>query len=353
MTKYQERVKINREADILDFTNTKKHNITAKAIASASADNNLEKQIKDLLVKNKYDTDDKIIEQENEKLLAVDPEELKHRYEELKKVKMLLFQQEMVHKRKSKIKSKLYHKIKNKQKNRQESEILMQLEQVDPEGVKRYLESKKLDRAKERMQLRHSMNSKFSKTVKRYKLQGDDNVKEAIKENFKLRDELLKKIKGLEDDDQDDDVADEGNELNEEDEYAEEDSNEDNEDDEEEEVDENKLLINFDESKGNDKPEEKKTSSGVFGMKFMQNNSGTIQSKLKDVLNDVGGDSEDDEENSFRKEKEEDDMEDFEKEEPVVKGKQNARRKNVLEMIPKKKPNNNENTKLTSNVFIY
>jgi U3 small nucleolar RNA-associated protein 14 len=277
MTKYQERVKINREADILDFTNTKKHNITAKAIASASADNNLEKQIKDLLVKNKYDTDDKIIEQENEKLLAVDPEELKHRYEELKKVKMLLFQQEMVHKRKSKIKSKLYHKIKNKQKNRQESEILMQLEQVDPEGVKRYLDSKKLDRAKERMQLRHSMNSKFSKTVKRYKLQGDDNVKEAIKENFKLRDELLKKIKELEDDDDQDD---EDNELNEDDEYAEEyNDDEDNEQNEENEVDEDKLLINF-ESQGNDKPEDKKPSSGVFGMKFTQNNSGTIQSKL-------------------------------------------------------------------------
>jgi hypothetical protein len=61
-----------------------------------------------------------------------------------------------------------------------------------------------------------------------------------------------------------------------------------------------------------------------------------------DVLNEAGGDSEDDEENSYHKVKDEDEMEDFGKEEPVVKGKQNARRKNVLEMIPKKKPTNND-----------
>jgi len=45
----------------------------------------LKKTIKDLLVKNKYDTDDKILEEENKKLMAINPEELKKRYEELKK----------------------------------------------------------------------------------------------------------------------------------------------------------------------------------------------------------------------------------------------------------------------------
>jgi U3 small nucleolar RNA-associated protein 14 len=333
ITKYQERVKVNREADILDFSNTTKHNITAKAIASAPADNDFEKEIKNLLVKDRYDTDDKIIEQENETLLAVDPEDLKRRYEELKKVKFLLFQQEMEHKRKSKIKSKLYHKIKKKQKERQENQILDQLQDVNPEAVKNYLEKKKMKRIKERIDLKHSVNSKFNKTVKRYNLQNDANVKEAIKENFKLRDELLKKIKGMEEDEEVDEGIDEENE--EQDEYEE--GGEEVE--EEESIEEDKLLLNFDEAKEVSKEEIK--PSGVFGMKFMQNSN--LESKLKDVLNDANDNS-----NEIIEESEKDDIE---IPEPKVKGKQNARIKNVLNIVPKKKPIENSANKLTSNVF--
>merc|ERR1712222_274935 len=68
--------------------------------------------------------------------------------------------------------------------------------EVDPNAVSNYLEKKSVDRIKERIELKHSFNSKFSKTVKRYNLQSDVNVKEAIKENLKLRDELLKKVEG-------------------------------------------------------------------------------------------------------------------------------------------------------------
>jgi hypothetical protein len=47
--------------------------------------NDLEKSLKDVLVKNKYDTDAKIIEEENKKLMYVNPEELKKRYEDLRR----------------------------------------------------------------------------------------------------------------------------------------------------------------------------------------------------------------------------------------------------------------------------
>jgi hypothetical protein len=50
--------------------------------------------------------------------------------------------------------------------------------------VKRFLDNKKLARIKERIELKHSFNSKFNKTVRGYNLENDDNVKEAIKENF-------------------------------------------------------------------------------------------------------------------------------------------------------------------------
>jgi len=48
------------------------------------------------------------------------------------------------------------------------------------------------------MQLKHSLNSKFQKTIKKYHFDKDQQVKEAIKENFQLRDKLLEKIKGKE-----------------------------------------------------------------------------------------------------------------------------------------------------------
>ena len=171
ITKYQAKVKINREADVVDFTtNNQNLSFSAKSLinntSSAKNMNDLEKSIKDILVKNKYDTDAKILEEENRKLMYVNPEELKKRFEDLKKIKHLLFQKEIENKRKSKIKSKLYHKIKKKSKVREENHLLAQLEEVDPEGVKRFLESKKLDRIKERIELKHSFNSKFNKTVK-------------------------------------------------------------------------------------------------------------------------------------------------------------------------------------------
>ncbi len=62
--------------------------------------------------------------------------------------------------------------------------MLAQLEKVDLEGVKRFLDIKKLARIIERIELKHSFNSKFNKTVKGYNLHNDDNVNEAIKENY-------------------------------------------------------------------------------------------------------------------------------------------------------------------------
>jgi U3 small nucleolar RNA-associated protein 14 len=292
----------------LDFTkNVKTVEFSGRTIGQNSKDtNDLEKSIKDLLKKNKYDTDENILEQENKKLFAVNPEELKKRYEELKKMKNLLFQQERSNKRKSKIKSKLYHKIKKKQKDREENDILAQLQEIDPEGVKKYLESKKLNRIKERITQKHSFNSKFNKTIKRYNLQNDQNVKEAIKENLKLRDELLRKIKGNDEEEDDENVDDifgsEDNSNYDEDE-AEDQDDKDNESDldldenahknDKPDVELDKLLIDFNEKK--EVKKNKKENNGVWGMKFMQKNAvDPLQSELKDVYGKYkdGGDDE-------------------------------------------------------------
>jgi U3 small nucleolar RNA-associated protein 14 len=355
VTKYQPKVKVNREADVLDFTtNNQNLSFTAKSLINNSSKkdmNNLEKSIQEILTKNKYDTEEKIIEEENKKLMSVNPEEVKQRYEELKRVKGLLFQQELKNKRQSKIKSKLYHKIKNKQKEREEKILLEQLEEVDGDAVRDYLEKKKMQRIKERIELKHSFNSKFNKTVKRYNLHKDDNVKEAIKENFKLRDELLKKIKGQEDDDEGQDSFEDEDEMDyEQDEADNQSENENQKDEPEEEIDEEKLLINFNENQSDQEEDESKDKpNGVWAMKFMKN--ADLQSKLKDVLHEIDSEEEfnydsDDSENirpkgknanfnKFKKQKVESDNESEEEQNlSKLKGKNlltNARRKNVIE----------------------
>ncbi len=355
VTKYQPKVKINREADVIDFTtNNQNLSFTAKSLINKSSKkdmNNLEKSIQEILLKNKYDTEEKIIEEENKKLLQVNPEEVKQRYEELKKVKGLLFQQELKNKRQSKIKSKLYHKIKNKQKEREEKMLLEQLEEVDGDAVREYLDKKKMQRIQERIELKHSFNSKFNKTVKRYNLHKDDNVKEAIKENFKLRDELMKKIKGQDEDEEDYEDG-EDQEMSEDVEKSqgdEIDSENDQNNQIEEEIDEEKLLINFNENQSDhDGDDNKEKAKGVWAMKFMQN--ADLQSKLKDVLHEIDSDEEfnydsDDSEitkpkgkiskiNKFKKQKVESDQESENQNTSNLKGKNlltNARRKNVIQ----------------------
>ena len=71
----------------------------------------------------------------------------------------------------------LGEKIKKKQNEREEIKILTQLQEVDPSAVKEYVEKKKLDRIEERLNLKHSLNSKFAKTIKKYNLHKDQNTK--------------------------------------------------------------------------------------------------------------------------------------------------------------------------------
>jgi len=296
----------------LDFTkNIQNQSTSAKSLVNNNASelNDFEKEIKNILITNKYDTEEKILKRENEELLKINPEELKKRYEEIKKMRNLLFQKEQESKRKSKIKSKLYHKIKKKQREREEKMLLEKLGEVDPEAVNNYLDKKNMDRIKERIELKHSFNSKFNKTVKRYSLQNDLNVKEAIKENLKLRDELMKKIKGRENSEDEGDEEREGEGSNGENEEGEE---FENEEEPEEEIKKENLLIDFDKdeienknsarSKGNSGS--KADKSGVWAMKFMDKKKGEeLRHKIQNVLEQVDSESfdlEDSDEDNYK-----------------------------------------------------
>ena len=286
VSKYQDKVKANREADIVDFTQmdnktnksiTKK---TAKEFASKFTEqNDFEKSIKNILVKNNCESDDKILQKENEELMKISPEEIQKRYNEIKRYKALLFQKEISNRRKAKIKSKLFHKINKRRKEKEEMKVLQDLSQVDPEAVKNYLEKKKENRIEERMNLKHSINSKFQKTVKRFNLQNDQQIKEAIKENFALRDKLLQKVKGEDEDDEDN-----------EEEFEELESQE-----EEKEEQDDGVVVDFEEKEKDQEEEDNNEikDSGVFSMKFMKNaENSELQPKLKMLNDDIKIDEE-------------------------------------------------------------
>ena len=303
---YQSRVKSLREADVVDFTQEdpkKERKIgqkSLKEIASNSTTkkdkiknkNDMNEKINKILINNNCISDDKILEQETKELKNINPEELKRRYNELKKIRARLLQKEIENKRKAKIKSKLYHKIKKNKKIKEENDLLEQLEEIDPEAVQQYINKKKIDRVQERMQLKHSLNSKFQKTIKRYHFDKDQQVKEAIKDNYQLRDKLLQKIEG-----KDNDNNNEYEEENEDDNY--EDENELKEKSEEginEENGEKNIVINFENEKEDKqikkKEEEQNNKMSVFSMPFMQNAEGNLDiqnkiEKLKNKLNKI------------------------------------------------------------------
>ena len=90
ISKYQKKVKENREADIIDFTQENDKIIrkiskkTVKEIAKGiKEENNFEKSINNILINNKCDKDEKILENENNELMKIDPEESKRRFENI------------------------------------------------------------------------------------------------------------------------------------------------------------------------------------------------------------------------------------------------------------------------------
>ena len=304
ITKYQPRVKSLREADVVDFTqddSKKVRHIGSKTLKEISASqNNMNKKdkkdqsndmnvkIQKILVNNNCISDDAIIQKETQELKNINPEELRRRYNELKQLRVRLLQKEIENKRKAKIKSKLYHKIKKNKKIKEENDLLEQLGEVDPEAVQQYIDKKRNDRVQERMKLKHGLNSKFLRTIKRYHFDKDQQVKEAIKDNYQERDKLLQRIQGKEND----------YDENEEEENYEEEENEREDDSQEGVTNENgekNIVMNFDDKKDNknkkkNTKEENNEKMGVFSMPFIKNAEANLDiqnkiEKLKNTLN--------------------------------------------------------------------
>jgi len=80
---------------------------------------------------------------------------MQQRYQELNKLKSLLFKTEIKNRRVAKIKSKLFRKIKKRDKDREEKKLRDHLEMIDPEAAAIYREKEELKKVEERLRVRH------------------------------------------------------------------------------------------------------------------------------------------------------------------------------------------------------
>ncbi|RHZ79054.1 hypothetical protein Glove_152g42 [Diversispora epigaea] len=255
---------------------------------------NLEKEVDTALIESGAKEKD-IQKFEELQLSKLSVEEIIARQKELRRMRELMFREEIKAKRIAKIKSKTYRKIKRKEREKNK----LSVEQFgDKETIKE--EQMKLEsaRAQERMSLRHKNTSKWAKQTLKYGA-NDKSSQHAIAEQLKKHEELKRKIHDL-NSDEDSDYESSSSLL----------SNNDGD------QKEDKGMINtvkekvFDELASFEmktrEEEEKVIPKGILGMKFMRDaienerkiNKGLIDDFVEELENENFSGSDNDDKNN-------------------------------------------------------
>ena len=208
VSKWKTIVQENRQATSLSFPlNAPKHvkSTTLGLTAGFSAKTDLEKEIEEALEKSGMVGDKQVEEAENEDLAEIteDPEEIRRRRGELSKLRALMFYDEQKHKRQKKIKSKMYRKLKKRREARQQEKAELQLRESDPAAAKQLDEQAALQRAEERMTLKHKNTSKFIRGLLKNGGTHRQRTRDAIIEQLEQEEKLRKRIGTLQDDNSD------------------------------------------------------------------------------------------------------------------------------------------------------
>lgn len=169
--------------------------------------NDLEASIQALLAAGQMQQID-LEKEEQSQLATLDPADLAARRAELRRQRDLMYRAERKAKRVSKIKSKAYRRIHRKGKDKDGPQLSLEdLEELDRiDGGDRVAEEKsrlEVLRAKERVTLKHSQKGgRWAKKVDG--LDGlEDERNKSIRDMVERRDQLRKKIAGIEDEDED------------------------------------------------------------------------------------------------------------------------------------------------------
>ena len=127
----------------------------------------------------------------------LDSTQMSKRYQEMSKLRSLLFKSEIKNRRVSKIKSKLWHKIKKRDSDREAKKLRDHLELIDPEAAKAYREKEELKLVEERLRVRHGAQSKFAKNLKRFRNMDDKATRDTYHQVIQERNALVHKTKGV------------------------------------------------------------------------------------------------------------------------------------------------------------
>ncbi|RKP13801.1 small-subunit processome [Piptocephalis cylindrospora] len=209
LTRWDPMIQKNRQADHLffpyhnDASDEAKHPGKHGSIASlslghhvaAKAQNAMEAEVQALLGQSKgFATEREVGQGEELEMKHLSVEDAKARRQELRQLRELAFREEKKAARVKKIKSKAYHRIKKRAK--------MRIQGMDGEEGDEEDEAEKalLDRAKERMTLRHKRVGKWAKGALMRTAEG----REAVMEEMRLGEELRRRIEHYGDDDADD-----------------------------------------------------------------------------------------------------------------------------------------------------
>ncbi|KAK9453831.1 small-subunit processome [Dipodascopsis uninucleata] len=208
VSKWQETVKVIREAENLQFPlQATNMNEGKPGLASAIDDLNehVEAKVENALLQR---AEEILGEDYNEELIHADDLEVKKmtleevvaRRNELRRMREMMFREERKAKRIKKIKSKMYRKVHKRARER-ERELLEQLnDEGDGDDESKDYE-KLVQRAKERMSLKHKSTSKWARDVKHMNLHKDKGTRDEIEAMLRLNEELTRKIDGREDSD--------------------------------------------------------------------------------------------------------------------------------------------------------
>jgi U3 small nucleolar RNA-associated protein 14 len=212
----------------------------------------MELEIQNLIKESGMGEDD-VAENEELKLVQISKDELMERQQELSKMRALCFFKEQKQKKIAKIKSKVYRKLHRKKKT--DDLDLEELKKIDPQLAEERVQKLELERAKERVSLKHKNTSKWAKQMLNRK-DNDPDTRIALMKQLEKHQQLKKRITGM-----DSDESDQNADL----------QNDDN------------LLGQLDDLE-NDIDEVEPPLKGLMGMKFMQKGLERQKNETKELI---------------------------------------------------------------------
>ena len=194
LSKWQDTVKANREADNLSFPLNDPHQQIHKTEISTVVKprSALEKNIDSILRSSGLKNEAEMTNFGDVELSKLTIAEVAAKRDQLAFMKELMYREQQKGRRINKIKSKSFHRIRRKEQQRKEAQL-----REEQGGAKRL--DDEAERAKERMTLKHSTSSRWAKQTRKMAAHGDFESKQAITEYIQRGEALRQKMSGVDD----------------------------------------------------------------------------------------------------------------------------------------------------------